>query len=247
MKKYWELLPGLLLLLAAVVMYGFGLVEMRVAALCLGLLGAGFVVLWLLRRFCKKRTLYHLLGGVMAACVCLLAIGMATIAGAGQNDWEAAEQADYAIVLGCKVNGTTPSRTLRERLDLTLELMERNEDVIVIVSGGQGSDEDAAEGDVMAAYLESHGADMDRVIAETESHSTRENLLNSTALIDSPRAKLVVVTSDFHVSRAIWIAGTLDLEVAGIGSRTTPMLVRWCDLVREVFAYGKAFVVAAVS
>ncbi len=246
MKKNWQLLLGAVFLAFAAGLYLFGLVETRVAALCFAAFALGLIALWLLRRF-EKEKLYRVLAGLMAAGVCVIFIAMATVSGSGENAWAEAEQADYAVVLGCRVNGQTPSRTLRERLDLTLELMERNPELVVIVSGGQGADEEIAEGNVMAAYLEAHGADMSRVIAETRAHNTRENLQNSMALVGRDDVSLVIVTSDFHVSRACWIAGTLDLETNGIGSRTTPIVVRWCDLLREVFAYCKAFVVAAFA
>ena len=49
---------------------------------------------------------------------------------------------EYAIILGAKVNGETPSLTLRYRLEEALTYAEEYPHVKFILSGGQGPDED---------------------------------------------------------------------------------------------------------
>ena len=50
---------------------------------------------------------------------------------------------DYMIILGASVKGTTPSLTLQGRLDTALDYIEnnKNKNLHIVVSGGQGSDE----------------------------------------------------------------------------------------------------------
>lgn len=67
----------------------------------------------------------------------------------------------------------------------------------VIVSGG-GAESIAAP---MADYLISHGVPREAVTLEPASHSTRENAVNTAALVRAG-AKPVLVTSDFHMLRA---------------------------------------------
>jgi uncharacterized SAM-binding protein YcdF (DUF218 family) len=92
---------------------------------------------------------------------------------------------DYVIVLGARIKESGPSLILRQRLDYALEYLELNPDTVVIVSGGQGSDEPISEADGMRDYLISVGKiDADRIVLEKESFSTYENLLNSAKFVD---------------------------------------------------------------
>ena len=54
-------------------------------------------------------------------------------------------EAPYLIILGAKVNGDTPSLTLRERIDAAYDYMVENPSSIAILSGGQGSGEAISE------------------------------------------------------------------------------------------------------
>ncbi len=186
--------------------------------------------------------------GVAVAVV--LAAGIAVILTLGRSDWDAARRADYAVVLGAQIRGGQPSRTLRERLDLTLTLMEENPNVVVIVSGGQGPDEESSEAAVMYAYLERRGADTSRLYREDRAHNTRENLQNSAALAASlgiDPARPAIVTSDFQLCRARHIAGTLGLAPSGVASRTTPWCLTLNYALRELFAFVKAWFVSRWS
>jgi len=184
---------------------------------------------------------------VGAAVAVVLAAGIAVVLTLGRSDWDAARRADYAVVLGAQIKGDQPSRTLRERLELALTLMEENPDIVVIVSGGQGPDETETEAGVMYAYLEERGADTSRLYREDRAHNTRENLQNSAALaaaLGIDPARPAVVTSEFHLCRARYIAGTLGLEVSGVASRTTPWYLRFNYALRELFAFVKAWFVS---
>ena len=91
---------------------------------------------------------------------------------------------------------------------------------------------------------------MERVLKEEASSNTRENLTNSAALARSiglNAERPLIVTSEFHLCRAEYIARTLGLEPSGWASRTTPRILMLNYLLREVFAFGKAWVVATVS
>jgi uncharacterized SAM-binding protein YcdF (DUF218 family) len=67
----------------------------------------------------------------------------------------------------------------------------------VIISGGG---KEAIAGP-MADYLMSHGVPRDVIVIESASRSTRENALNTAALV-RPGSRPVLVTSDFHMLRA---------------------------------------------
>lgn len=185
-----------------------------------------------------------------AAAAVVLAAGIAVVLTLGRSDWDAARRADYAVVLGAQIKGGQPSRTLRERLELALTLMEENPDAVVIVSGGQGPDEASTEAVVMYEYMARRGADLSRLYREDRARNTRENLQNSASIaaaLGIDPARPAIVTSEFHLCRARYIAGTLGLEASGIASRTTPWCLTLNYALRELFAFVKAWFVSRWS
>lgn len=115
--------------------------------------------------------------------------------------------ADYVVILGAKVNGTTPSLSLKYRIEAAAEYLLENPGAVAVASGGQGKNEGISEGEAIARSLAAHGISAERILKEEQSTSTKENLLFSKACIESAGGSLdkdsvVVVSSDFHIFRA---------------------------------------------
>ena len=192
--------------------------------------------------------LRDLLLSVAAICVIVVLTAMGVMGAWSQGDPEAAAQAEYAVVLGAKVNGTTPSRALRARLDVALDFMQSNPEAMVIVCGGKGRDEQITEAQAMYAYLESHGADVSRVIVEDTSSTTRENLIHAQEIIRAHGGtgeRVCIISSEFHLFRAEWIASSLGLYACSLGSTTTPYPYKLFYSFREVPAWIKAVLQAS--
>jgi uncharacterized SAM-binding protein YcdF (DUF218 family) len=142
-------------------------------------------------------------------------------------------RADYVIVLGTGLgrNGrVTPllaSRLERGR-GVWRSLAARGRDPVMIVSGGQGSDEPVPEAQAMAAYLIERGFRADRLAREDQSGTTEENLAFSKAIIDAARPahpdkrgpRCVIVTSNYHVFRTAIIARKTRIRGQVTGART---------------------------
>lgn len=145
---------------------------------------------------------------------------------------------DYLIVLGTYVEGDEPSESLVKRLDKAMEYMETNKEVIVIVSGGQGTEERMSEAYVMATYLLDKGVEPERILMEDQAANTRENLIFSYEMI--PEGSSVgIVTSSFHVYRAMELARKLQLDSAvGIAAPSDKLLLP-SNMAREFFAIIK--------
>lgn len=129
--------------------------------------------------------------------------------------------ADAVIVLGCAVRGERVSLTLARRLDAALAYLEQNPEACVVVSGGQGAGEHISEAEAMRRYLTARGIAESRILLEDKSMSTLENFRFSKALIDEaigPDAKLVFVTTRFHVFRSERIARSLGIAAEGFGA-----------------------------
>lgn len=85
------------------------------------------------------------------------------------------EQYDYVIVLGARVRGTTVTKSLRKDL-IRLSNILKNDNTILVLSGGQGNGEDVSEAQAMYDYLVQKGVDKSRLLLEDKSTSTVENI-----------------------------------------------------------------------
>ena len=130
---------------------------------------------------------------------------------------------DVIIVLGAQVKADgTPSVALERRLTAALETYETDPQVI-ICCGAQGINEPAAEGDVMRAWLIDRGVREEDVIAETDSFNTRENLMNAKKIMhERGLSQALVVTSDYHVARALALTKQVGISATGKGSPSKP-------------------------
>ena len=211
---------------------------------CLLLLAAVLLALRILKKKDAPRVWSRILIGLTAASMAVIFGAMGYIAVQGRDSsMQEADVPDFIVVLGAQVQGDGPSLTLKKRLDRTLEFLQANPDKTVIVSGGQGADEVHTEASVMAQYLLARGAQPAQVIEEDQASNTRENLLFSAALAEArgiDTSRVLIVTSDFHMCRAKYIARTLGMEPYGLTSSTWPWILKLNYTLREVFAFCKA-------
>lgn len=129
--------------------------------------------------------------------------------------------ADQVIVLGSGLIGSRVPPLLAARLDKAIEVANRQDPPAVIIpSGGQGADEDVAEGVAMADYLVEQGVPRERIVVEDRAVNTRENLQFSRALMPVPDAPVAVVTTGYHVFRTALLTRTLGMTAKVTGART---------------------------
>lgn len=153
---------------------------------------------------------------------------------------------DFVIVLGAGLDyRNKPSGPLLLRLDKCIEYVSQNPLTPIIVSGGQGPDEEVSEAFAMEEYLVSKGIPRDSIIMEQESKNTLENIKNSKALIDKlPDAqskKVLIVTNSFHMFRAKMLAERFGLKAYGMPC-ITPIYTLPNNYLREFFAVIKSWI-----
>ena len=102
---------------------------------------------------------------------------------------------------GAQVRGRKITDSLKRRLDCASEYLKEHPDVHVIVSGGQGKDEEVTEAYAMARYLECEGLDRRRIVQEDVSVNTLENLKFSRNLIADVDTPVGIVSNNFQVYR----------------------------------------------
>lgn len=132
-------------------------------------------------------------------------------------------ESDVIIVLGAQVKEDgTPSVALERRLTAALQSYQEKRQTI-IVCGAQGGNEPRPEGEVMRDWLLAHGVPETDIAAETESFNTRENLQNARAIMQQRcLTQALVVTSDYHVARALMLCRQVGIAATGRGSPSKP-------------------------
>ncbi len=156
-------------------------------------------------------------------------------------------QAEYAIVLGAGLRDGEPSALLRQRLDIAVEYGTGNPDATIIVSGGQGQGDGISEAEAMGQYLTSKGIDSNRIIKEKKATNTIENIVYSQQAINvlngSKNQEVVIITSEYHLFRAKYIARKNGLIAYGMPSKT-PLFVRLNYSIKEYFSIIKLFIIS---
>lgn len=177
--------------------------------------------------------------GLIASAVC---IGALEIMMASAADGPVEDPPDYVIVLGAGVWGDRLSPVLQERMATALAFLEAHPETAALLSGGQGSGENLPEAEAMARYLLERGISRERLLLESASSSTGENIAFSLALLsgegDPQQMQLAVLTSDFHLMRAKMLLDSHGIEAHGIAS-DTPGVVEADYHVREYLALVK--------
>ena len=144
------------------------------------------------------------------------------------------------IVLGAQVNPDgTPSVQLEWRLSKALDIY-RQQPLPVVVTGARGEDEPVTEASVMRAWLIQRGVSENDVTMDETSMNTKENIANALRILPAGTVDVMIVTSDYHLPRALQVARDLGLNPSGAGSPIKPEYW-WKNHLRETLAWGKYF------
>lgn len=143
---------------------------------------------------------------------------------------------DYIIVLGAGIKGEQVPPLLASRIDQGIEILKKNPKALLIMSGGQGKGEDIPEGEAMARYAINKGIDESKIIIENKSTNTKENLLFSSKLMIKESPRVGLVTTSYHVFRALILSKDLGIRCIGFGS-VTKWYFTLNALIREFIGY----------
>lgn len=190
--------------------------------------GAAFGI-WMSRSlltFPLRNVLLNVYAGLFVYMECLLTATVIRAVEAGRHEPD--YNRDYVLVLGCRIR---PDGTLypliRGRVDRAIDFAEAQfratgKRPVLVPSGGKGSDEILSEGEAMARYMRERGIPEEYILPETESRTTRENMLFSRRKIetDGKPVKAAFSTSSYHVYRGGILAAEEGWNIDGMGSRT---------------------------
>ena len=145
-----------------------------------------------------------------------------------QNNMPPVGEYDAMIVLGAQVKPSgEPSLQLQWRIDAAAKAWKERQSLIV-VCGAQGGSEPAPEAHVMRDELIKQGVAAEDILMDDKSFNTRQNIANAVALLEGHEVDhVLVVTSDYHLARAMAIAEDTGMDASGIGAPTLQGLRPW--------------------
>ena len=152
---------------------------------------------------------------------------------------------DCALVLGAGVHDDgTPSDVLRDRLDAALDLYRAGKVTRVLVSGDHhraGYDEPNA----MRRYLSAAGVPESAIFMDHAGVDTYSSMWRAKNVFGAKR--VIVVTQQFHLARAVWLARELGMEADGVAAdHHIYRGIVWLEA-REIVSRTKAFVDVTVG
>ncbi|MBU2566176.1 YdcF family protein [Patescibacteria group bacterium] len=147
-------------------------------------------------------------------------------------------QADAIIILGAYVRPDGAlSYILQDRLDTGLFLYEQQKATKILVTGDHGQTE-YNEVQAMKNYLLDHGVPEQDIFMDHAGFDTYDSIYRARDIFLIENA--IIVTQNFHLPRAVYIADRLGLKVSGYQAN---LVYPWYYQValRDLFARSKAF------
>ncbi len=190
--------------------------KLLIIGLCVGLAGLG--ALWGINAYVKNSVKERIL-----------------------DSQEASEltDVDCIIVLGCQVKANgKPSDMLADRLTRGLELYHLGAAPKLLMSGDHGTKE-YNEVETMKQYAIDDGIASEDVFMDHAGFSTYESIYRAKDIFEAD--KVIIVTQEYHLYRALYIAKQLGVEAYGVAADYNTYAGQSMRDFREVLARVKDF------
>ncbi len=148
------------------------------------------------------------------------------------------EGVDCILVLGCKVNGETPSDMLEDRLLCGVALYQNGAAPKLLMSGDHGT-VPYDEVNAMKQFAIDKGVPSSDIFMDHAGFSTYESVYRAKEIFGVE--KMLIVTQEYHLYRALYIARELGIEAYGVHSDYRVYVGQTQFTMREILARNKDF------
>lgn len=201
--------------------------------------------------------LHKVIKRLLIICFCLGAAGLLVLIGINthlkgevkdrivESDGLPDEEFDCIMVLGCQVKESgEPSHMLRDRLQRGVEVYGFGVSEKLLMSGDHGRT-DYNEVKTMKHYAIDEGIDSKNIFMDHAGFSTYESIYRAKEVFGVK--KMVIITQEYHLYRALYIAEKLGIEACGVASDYHIYAGQSMRDLREVLARAKDFVTTIVK
>lgn len=190
---------------------------------------------------------------ILIILICLAVMGIAAVLGIntyvkhiGKNKIITPEEAtelnnvDCILVLGCQVKSDgKPSAMLSDRINRGIELYEHNSAPKIIMSGDHGR-KSYDEVNTMKQVAVDSAVPSNDIFMDHAGFSTYESIYRAKEIFDVD--KMIIVTQEYHLYRALYIADKLGIEAYGVNADYRAYAGQSNREAREILARCKDFV-----
>ena len=156
-----------------------------------------------------------------------------------EDECEEITDVDCIIVLGAAVWGDKPSPMLEDRLLEGIELYQKGVSKKIIMSGDHGQNE-YDEVNIMKQFAIEKGIPSEDIFMDHAGFSTYDSIYRAKEIFEAK--KIIIVTQEYHLYRALHIANRLGIEAYGVGADPRQYVGAFNREVREILARNKDFV-----
>ncbi len=146
------------------------------------------------------------------------------------------ENVDCIIVLGAGIWQNKPSPMLEDRLLQGIALYQNGTSNKIIMSGDHGQ-EDYDEVNVMKNFAIEKGVESEDIFMDHAGFSTYDSIYRAKDIFEAK--KIVIVTQEYHLYRALYIAKQLGIEAYGVKSNPRKYSGQVVREIREIAARNK--------
>ena len=173
----------------------------------------------------KKKTLHRIIAVFL--CLCILGITIPVVINAvvtlrtkdqiiTPENAAALQEVDCILVLGCYVHSDgNPSDMLHDRLRRGVELYESGAAPKLLMSGDHGRT-DYDEVAAMKQFAVDAGIPSEHIFMDHAGFSTYESIYRAKEIFGAKR--ILIVTQEYHLYRALYIADQLGVEAYGVSA-----------------------------
>lgn len=156
-----------------------------------------------------------------------------------ENDYTELSDVDCIIILGAGIWEDKPSPMLEDRLLEGIKLYQNSVSDKIIMSGDHGRRE-YDEVNIMKNYAIEKGIPSENIFMDHAGFSTYESIYRAKDIFEAK--KVVIVTQEYHLYRALYIANQLGLEAYGVGADPRQYVGATYRELREILARDKDFI-----
>lgn len=161
-----------------------------------------------------------------------------------QINAEIKDELDCILVLGAGIWGDKPSPMLQDRLDTAIKLYKDGVSNKIIMTGDHGTKE-YDEVNIMKDYAINQGIPSEDIFMDHAGFSTYESIYRARDIFKVK--KMVIVTQEYHLYRALYIANSLGVKSYGVNSDPRKYAGQLYREAREILARNKDFIYGIIK
>ena len=192
-----------------------------------------------MKKILKIITIIIIIITILVLSINLYVIGITKRKIIKDNNYSKMKDIDCILILGAGIWGDSPSPMLQDRLEEGIKLYKDGIAPKIIMSGDHGRVE-YDEVNIMKEYAINKGVPSENIFMDHAGFSTYESIYRAKEIFNVKN--IVIITQEYHLYRALYIANKLGINAYGINSDPRKYSGQSYRELREILARNKDFI-----